>query len=76
MNVFKKPMKGRADGKTIPERLQYGVQESAQKLGISERNLATLISNGQIESHKLGARRMIKHDTLIRFVEAISNKEV
>lgn len=76
MNPFKKPTRGAADGKTIPVRLQYGVQESAEKLGISPRNLASMISKGQIESHKHGARRMIKHDTLTDFVEKLSSKEV
>ena len=37
----------------------YGVKEAANKLGVSERHLRTLLQNGQVKGKKLG------HDWLV-----------
>ena len=76
MQLFKKPSKDEANGRPIPARLQYGVKESAQMLGVSERTLASIISQNRIKSHKLGGRRMITRDNLTDFVEKLSSREV
>jgi excisionase family DNA binding protein len=43
------------------------IKEASQALGLSERSIFWLISTGQIESRKIGRRRLIPHAAVERF---------
>lgn len=53
----------------IIDRLAYSVDEAAQALGISRARLYELIADGTIPSVKLGRRRLIRRETLVRLLE-------
>ena len=65
MQIFKK---AEDDGGGIPVRLQYGPNEAATLLGISERKLYQLIEDGRLKSYKLDGKRFVSRSTLEQFV--------
>jgi excisionase family DNA binding protein len=54
-----------------PTRLAYPVAEAAELLGIKRTFLYDLIQRGAIPSTTIGLRRLIKHDDLVAYVDAL-----
>ena len=52
-------------------RLLYDRPAAAAQLSISERVLDRLISDGQVETVKVGRRRLVPHDALEDYVERL-----
>ena len=52
-------------------KLLYSVEEAACLLGIGRTFMFFLVTSGDIESIKIGKRRKIPHDALIRYVEQL-----
>jgi excisionase family DNA binding protein len=46
------------------------LQEGAEFLGLSVNTLRQWAQHGKIESHKIGGRRLISEDEVIRIIEA------
>lgn len=53
---------------TPSERITYGVEDACQQLAIPRTALYQLISNGEIQSIKVGKRRLITRRALEQFV--------
>jgi excisionase family DNA binding protein len=51
-----------------PSVLAVSVAEAARRLGLSQRTVATLIAKGEVESRKVGRRRIIPVAALERFL--------
>jgi excisionase family DNA binding protein len=68
MKIFKTMNRIKDETKAIPDRLQYGMKEAAILLGVCERTLATMITQGQIASYKVRSKRFISRDALKQFV--------
>jgi excisionase family DNA binding protein len=49
--------------------LAVGISEAARKLGLSARTVATLIKTGELESRKVGRRRLIPLSVLLQFIK-------
>jgi excisionase family DNA binding protein len=49
--------------------LAVGISEAARKLGLSARTVATLIKTGELESRKVGRRRLIPLSVLLEFIK-------
>lgn len=47
----------------------YSVPEAAEQLSISERVLSRLIADGQIETVKIGRRRLVPSDCIDVYIE-------
>ena len=70
------PMRGtETDGNPVlgTEQLAYRVQTAARLLDLSERVVWELIRTGQIESHKIGAARLIPRAALQRFIDGLGS---
>jgi excisionase family DNA binding protein len=63
MEIFKE-----SKFETIPKRLQYGAKEAGFLLSVSERTVRGMIKTGKMPSHKLGGKRFITHENLMKFV--------
>ncbi len=48
--------------------LAVSIAEAARQLGLSTRTVATLITSGELESRKVGRRRLIPLSALVDFV--------
>lgn len=48
------------------ERLAYSINESCRLLSISRRHFYGLLSEGKIETVKIGSRRLVSHEELER----------
>jgi excisionase family DNA binding protein len=53
------------------QRLAYPVTEAADLLGISRSQLYELFSTGQVASVKIGARRLIRHEALVAYLDRL-----
>jgi excisionase family DNA binding protein len=53
-----------------PSPLLCSVAETASLLNITERYVAKLIASRDLPSVKLGRRRLIRHDDLMKFIES------
>jgi excisionase family DNA binding protein len=53
------------------ERLLYTPEEAALALGISRSTLYVLLSDGRLQSVRLGTRRRIEADALRKFVTSL-----
>lgn len=51
--------------------LAYRVPRAAELIGISERKAWQLVRSGAIESHKIGAARLVTRAALIRFLASL-----
>jgi excisionase family DNA binding protein len=58
------------------EPLAYGPADAAKVLGISKARLYELIGDGTIPSLKLGQRRLIRRETIDRFLAGIEAGEI
>ena len=64
-------------GGGIPERRAYNVPEVAQLLGgVTERYVWTLLSTGELESVKIGARRLVPTEALDAFLNRLRAEEL
>lgn len=52
-------------------RLMHTIPSAAEQLSISERVLADLIRTGEVESVKIGRRRLVPHDALTAYIERL-----
>lgn len=52
-------------------RLLYSVTEAAEKLSVSKRTAQDLIREGELESVKIGARRLVPHESLLSYIERL-----
>jgi excisionase family DNA binding protein len=48
--------------------LAVGITEAARRLGLSARTIATLVKRGDLESRKIGRRRLIPTSVLAEFI--------
>ena len=48
--------------------LAVGITEAARRLGLSARTVATLVKTGELESRKIGRRRLIPISVLVEFI--------
>lgn len=48
--------------------LAVGITEAARRLGLSARTVATLVKRGDLESRKIGRRRLIPTSVLAEFI--------
>lgn len=55
---------------TAPRRL-YPKSDAAEQLGVSERVLDRLIAAGEVETVKIGRRRLVPADALDEYVERL-----
>ncbi|MGA7239697.1 MAG: helix-turn-helix domain-containing protein [Bryobacteraceae bacterium] len=51
---------------TLPQRLQYPIEEGAVLLGISKHTLIRDIRRGMVKTTRYGKRVLIPHDELMR----------
>jgi excisionase family DNA binding protein len=49
--------------------LAVGITEAARRLGLSSRTIATLVKTGELESRKVGRRRLIPLSVLLEFIQ-------
>ena len=52
-------------------RLAYGPAEAAHLLGVSRAMLYELMTRGEIASLKIGSRRLIRHETLVGYLDRV-----
>ncbi len=52
-----------------PNQRMFSITETAEWLGVSERFVYALIARGDLESFKLGRRRLIDRQDLERFID-------
>lgn len=52
----------------VAERLLHDLDEAATLLSVSQRVVERLIRDGEIDSVKLGRRRLVPHDALEAYV--------
>lgn len=61
-----------ADSRNQPTvRMLYAVPEAAAQLSVSPRVLERLIKDGEVESVKIGRRRLVPHDALADYVSRL-----
>jgi excisionase family DNA binding protein len=51
------------------EKLGYGIEEAAGRCGWGRTTMCDLIRRGEVESIKVGRRRIIPHDALVAFLD-------
>lgn len=52
-------------------RVLHSKPEAAAVLSVSERVLERLIADGEVETVKIGRRRLVPHDALTEYVERL-----
>jgi excisionase family DNA binding protein len=52
----------------LPRPLAYSIKDAIQVSSIGRTTLYGLISSGEIETVKIGKRRLVKADSLARFI--------
>lgn len=57
------------------DRLAYSVAETAAAIGVGERLVWELVASGQLPSRKLGSRRLILREDLVRFLRNLDDHE-
>ena len=69
-------MTGHEEGRAgAPGRLLYSVEEAADLLGIGRTFMFRLLATGEIESVKIGRRRMISRDALDGYVDRLQSEQ-
>lgn len=63
-----------ARARSTAPRLAYSIDETAVALGVSRRTIYDLISDGRLTSAKIGARRVISHSELERFLAELASE--
>ena len=59
-----------------PPRLAYSVEEAAEAIGISPRQIYLLLRSGELGSVKIGKRRLIRLTDLTTFLASLDQVEV
>ena len=59
-----------ARDETEPKPLAYRPKDAAALLGISRSTLYEMIASGKIEARKLGGATIIRHEELVRVLDA------
>lgn len=52
-------------------RLLYAIPDAADQISVSARVLERLIADGEVESVKVGRRRLVPHDALTDYIERL-----
>lgn len=52
-------------------RLLYDIPEAAEQLSVSGRVVERLIKDGEIDSVKLGRRRLVPHDAILDYIKRL-----
>lgn len=52
-------------------RLLYDIPEASEQLSVSERVIARLIKDGEIDSVKLGRRRLVPHEAIVDYIKRL-----
>jgi len=52
-----------------PPRLLHSIREARDLLGVSERTFFRLLSRGDLEAVRIGARTLVVHDVLVAYVQ-------
>ena len=55
----------------MTDKLLYAIPEAAEKLSISTRVLERLIADGEVETTKIGRRRLVPAEALADYVKRI-----
>ena len=55
----------------MTNRLLYAIPEAAEQLSVSARVLERLISDGKVETVKIGRRRLVPADALVAYIEQV-----
>lgn len=55
----------------IAEKLLYSIPEAAEMLSVSPRVLERLIADGEIDTVKIGRRRLVPSEALAEYVERV-----
>jgi excisionase family DNA binding protein len=53
------------------ERLLYAIPDAADKLSVSSRVLERLIADGEVETVKIGRRRLVPSEALADYIERL-----
>jgi len=56
-------------------RLAYSVAEAADVLGVGRTLAYDLIRRGELRSVKIGARRVVRHDALVAYLDSLEGVE-
>jgi excisionase family DNA binding protein len=57
------------------QRLAYPVTEAAELIGVSRSQLYELFSTGEVTSVKIGARRLVRHEALVAYLDRLEEVE-
>lgn len=52
-------------------RLLYAIPDAADQISVSARVMERLISDGEVESVKVGRRRLVPHDALTDYIDRL-----
>lgn len=52
-------------------RLLYAIPDAAEQISVSARVLERLVADGEVESVKVGRRRLVPHDALTDYIERL-----
>jgi excisionase family DNA binding protein len=55
----------------MSDRLLYAIPDAAEQLSVSARVLERLISDGEVETVKIGRRRLVPAEALTAYVEKV-----
>lgn len=55
----------------MTDRLLYSVPDAAAQLSISPRAMERLISDGEVDTVKIGRRRLVPDDSMREYIERI-----
>lgn len=56
---------------SVGDRLLHSIPEAAKQLSISPRVFERLIAAGEIETVKIGRRRLVPTDSLVEYIERV-----
>ena len=55
----------------MTEKLLYAIPQAAEQLSVSSRVLERLIADGEVDTVKIGRRRLVPAEALARYVEKV-----
>ena len=55
----------------MTSRLLYAIPDAADKISVSARVMERLVSDGVVESVKVGRRRLVPHDALTDYIDRL-----
>ena len=55
----------------MTEKLLYAIPQAAEQLSVSTRVLERLIADGEVDTVKIGRRRLVPAEALERYVEKV-----